>query len=230
MHAQPPQTQTQPQKQDWLPEYRPQSILPPPALAGDDLRKTFTISEPMVLDSVPAARKTKIVCTLGPACWSEEGLGALIDAGMNVARFNFSHGDHAGHKEVLDRVRAVAAAKGALIATALDTKGPEIRTAMLRGGEDIFLEAGQEVKVVAVGDRYTEFEGYKDAATGETVIGLSYAKLCQHVKPGNTILMSDGTITVTVCALSVIMLQHASRDCCMHHTSPPPPPHHQQPN
>lgn len=44
-------------------------------------------------------RKTKIVCTLGPACWSEEGLGKLIDAGLNVARFNFSHGDHAGHQQ-----------------------------------------------------------------------------------------------------------------------------------
>jgi hypothetical protein len=55
-----------------------------------------------------AARKTKIVCTLGPSCWSEEGLAALIDAGMNVARFNFSHGDHAGHGEVLERVRKVS--------------------------------------------------------------------------------------------------------------------------
>jgi pyruvate kinase len=53
-------------------------------------------------------RKTKIVCTLGPSCWSEEGLAALIDAGMNVARFNFSHGDHAGHGEVLERVRKVS--------------------------------------------------------------------------------------------------------------------------
>jgi pyruvate kinase len=61
---------------------------------------------------------------------------------MDVARFNFSHGDHAGHKAVLDRVRQVAAAKGKSIGLALDTKGPEIRTAMLRGGKDIFLEKG----------------------------------------------------------------------------------------
>jgi hypothetical protein len=58
---------------------------------------------------VPLCRKTKIVCTLGPACWSEEGLGALLDAGLNVARFNFSHGDHEGHAEVLERLRKVSA-------------------------------------------------------------------------------------------------------------------------
>lgn len=57
------------------------------------------------------ARKTKIVCTMGPACWSEEGLSDLMDAGMNVARFNFSHGEHASHKEVRQqgRSRTVAA-------------------------------------------------------------------------------------------------------------------------
>jgi pyruvate kinase len=53
------------------------------------------------------ARKTKVVCTLGPSCWGEEGLSSLMDAGMNVARFNFSHGDHAGHAEVLQRLRKV---------------------------------------------------------------------------------------------------------------------------
>jgi pyruvate kinase len=52
-------------------------------------------------------RKTKIVCTMGPSCWDEDTLGALIDAGMNVARFNFSHGDHEGHAQVLERVRKV---------------------------------------------------------------------------------------------------------------------------
>ena len=61
----------------------------------------------LITAPVKSPRKTKIVCTLGPACWSEEGLADLIDAGMNVARFNFSHGDHAGHKEVLDRLRKV---------------------------------------------------------------------------------------------------------------------------
>ena len=102
---------------------------------------------------MPVARKTKIVCTLGPACWSDEGLAALMDAGMNVARFNFSHGDHAGHKEVLDRVRKVAAAKGRQIAVALDTKGPEIRTAMLRDGKDILLEEGAQLESVEGGRR-----------------------------------------------------------------------------
>lgn len=56
-------------------------------------------------------RKTKIICTLGPACWSQEQLGQLIDAGMNVARFNFSHGDHAGHGETLSRLRGALASR-----------------------------------------------------------------------------------------------------------------------
>jgi pyruvate kinase len=63
----------------------------------------------LITAPVKTPRKTKIVCTLGPSCWSEEGLAALIDAGMNVARFNFSHGDHAGHGEVLQRLRQVRA-------------------------------------------------------------------------------------------------------------------------
>jgi len=62
-------------------------------------------------------RRTKIVCTMGPACWSEEGLATLMDAGMNVARFNFSHGSQAGHYEVLERLRKVAGAKSRNIGT-----------------------------------------------------------------------------------------------------------------
>ena len=62
-------------------------------------------------------RRTKIICTLGPACWSEENLATLMDAGMNVARFNFSHGDHAGHNEVLVRLRKVAAQKSRNVGT-----------------------------------------------------------------------------------------------------------------
>ena len=66
-------------------------------------------------------RRTKIICTLGPACWSEENLGTLMDAGMNVARFNFSHGDHAGHNEVLQRLRKVAAQKARNIGTFIES-------------------------------------------------------------------------------------------------------------
>jgi pyruvate kinase len=54
-------------------------------------------------------RKTKVVCTLGPSCWSEEGLAELMDAGMNIARFNFSHGSHEDHQQVFDRVKKVCA-------------------------------------------------------------------------------------------------------------------------
>jgi hypothetical protein len=61
-------------------------------------------------------RRTKIVCTIGPASWSEENLGKLMDAGMNVARFNFSHGDHEGHGAVLERLRKVASEKSRNIA------------------------------------------------------------------------------------------------------------------
>jgi pyruvate kinase len=59
------------------------------------------------VQDVPTDRKVKVVCTMGPASWSEDGLGKLLDAGMNVARFNFSHGTHAAHQEVLDRLRKV---------------------------------------------------------------------------------------------------------------------------
>ena len=65
------------------------------------------ISMDMLTQKIRSHRETKIVCTLGPACWSEEGIEKLLDAGLNIARFNFSHGDHAGHQAVLDRFRTV---------------------------------------------------------------------------------------------------------------------------
>ena len=85
--------------------------------------------------------------------------------------------------------------------TLLDTKGPEIRTAMLKDGKSIMLDAGQRIIVEAVGDRYTSFQGYKDADTNETRIGVSYAKLCQSVSPGDRILVADGTISIVVTEL-----------------------------
>ena len=141
-------------------------------------------------------RKTNIVCTLGPACTSKDMLGKLIASGMNIARFNFSHGTHESHAEVLHRLRAVQSAHNSNTALMLDTKGPEIRTAMLRGGTNITLVKGQAVIIEAVGDKYSEFEGYKTES--ETRIGLSYAKLCSSVAPGQKILLADGTISIEV--------------------------------
>lgn len=91
-------------------------------------------------------RKTKIVCTIGPASESEEMLEKLMNAGMNVARLNFSHGDHAEHKVRIDRIREVAQRLDKTIAIMLDTKGPEIRTHNMKDGV-IFLEKGKEVIV-----------------------------------------------------------------------------------
>eukprot|EP00294_Goniomonas_avonlea_P005538 CAMPEP_0114562686 /NCGR_PEP_ID=MMETSP0114-20121206/12670_1 /TAXON_ID=31324 /ORGANISM="Goniomonas sp, Strain m" /LENGTH=780 /DNA_ID=CAMNT_0001748405 /DNA_START=69 /DNA_END=2407 /DNA_ORIENTATION=+ len=150
-----------------------------------------TICEPL-----KSLRKTKVLCTMGPKCWSAEGLAALLDAGLNVARFNFSHGEHAAHLEVLDRFRKVCSDKNSFAATLLDTKGPEIRTAMLKDHEAIQLEKGQQVIVRAVGAEYTSWEGYKTDT--ETKIGLSYDKLCSSVAVGGTILLGDGTISLRV--------------------------------
>ncbi|KAG2454740.1 hypothetical protein HYH02_000576 [Chlamydomonas schloesseri] len=183
---------------DWLPEYRPISVVPPSRGRLTHLERTTRVSQAAILNDVPVGRKTKIVCTLGPSCWSEEGLAGLLDAGMDVARFNFSHGTHQAHQEVLDRLRKVVESKKRHTAFLLDTKGPEVRTAMLKDGKDIELVAGQEVIVVGVGDEYTTWEGYKDKKTGETKIGISYAKLCSSIKVGGVILIADGAISIEV--------------------------------
>ena len=183
----------------WFPEYEVEGVRPVSKEQNMVEVKRTRTSAAMILEDFPMVCKTKVVCTLGPRCWSEEGIGALLDAGLNIARLNFSHGNHEDHQRVLDRFRSVCAEKGSHAAVLLDTKGPEIRTAMLRDGKDIELEAGQEITVVAVGDEYTTWEGFKDSGTGETKIGLSYAELCQSVGPGNVILLADGSVSIKVC-------------------------------
>ena len=184
----------------WTPDYQPESIMPPTRLAGDanviTMRSTG-ISTAMIMKDQPMTRKTKIVCTMGPKCWDEQTMSELIDEGMSVARFNFSHGDHEAHQGVLDRFRKVCAEKKSNCAVLLDTKGPEVRTAMLKDHEPIQLEKDQEIIVYAAGpDEYTTFEGYK--TDEETKIGCSYAKLCQSVQPGNKLLFADGSLCIEV--------------------------------
>ncbi|XMR36473.1 pyruvate kinase [Escherichia coli] len=88
-------------------------------------------------------KKTKIVCTIGPKTESKEMLAKMLDAGMNVMRLTFSHGDYAEHGSPLSNLRAVMAETGKHAAILRDTKGPEIRTMKLEGGNDVALVAGQ---------------------------------------------------------------------------------------
>ena len=87
-------------------------------------------------------RKTKIICTIGPASESEEKLRELINAGMNVARFNFSHGTHEEHREKFKRLVRIRREMGKPVATLMDTKGPEIRLRDVEGGKAV-LERGK---------------------------------------------------------------------------------------
>ncbi|KAK1557289.1 hypothetical protein Q3G72_021793 [Acer saccharum] len=132
--------------------------------------------------------KTKIVCTLGPASRTVPMLEKLLRAGMNVARFNFSHGTHEYHQETLDNLKIAMHNTQILCAVMLDTKGPEIRTGFLKDGKPIQLKEGQEITVT------TDYEIKGDVE----MISMSYKKLPVDVKPGNTILCADGTITLTV--------------------------------
>jgi pyruvate kinase len=134
-------------------------------------------------------RKTKIVCTLGPACWSQEMLGQLIDNGMNVARLNFSHGDHAGHAETLGRLRGALASRAHKnVAVMLDTKGPEIRTGFLANKDKVVITKGSLVEFT------TDYEFLGD----ETKIACSYPELPQTVQVGGKMLVADGSLVFTV--------------------------------
>ena len=99
-------------------------------------------------------KRTKIICTLGPASNNRETLKALMENGMDIARFNFSHGDHEEQKGRVDMIKELREELDIPIAMLLDTKGPEIRTRLLKDGQKVKLEAGKQF-VLGIGD----FEG-----------------------------------------------------------------------
>jgi len=136
-------------------------------------------------------RKTKIICTMGPSCWETDTLVKMIDAGLNVARLNFSHGDHEAHGACVARIREACKQRpGKPVAILLDTKGPEIRTGFFREdvGKTIDLEQGKPLKLV------TDYSFKGDS----TCLALSYEKLCTSVKVGGTILCADGSLSLKV--------------------------------
>lgn len=133
-------------------------------------------------------RKTKIVCTIGPACDDEATLRAMMLAGMNVARLNFSHGTHADHQRRIDRIKKLRAELDLPIAIMLDTKGPEYRIGTFETGK-VELHAGDT------------FTFTTEPVTGSAErVSVSYAGLAQDLEPGDTVLVNDGLIALTVTA------------------------------
>ncbi len=131
-------------------------------------------------------RKTKIICTIGPASESEENLRKLMKAGMNVARFNFSHGSHEEHKAKFARVLKVSGELGVSVATLLDTKGPEIRLRDFAAGK-AELKAGQDFILTT-----------EEILGDETKASITYKNLKEDVKEGSRILIDDGKIEMEV--------------------------------
>ena len=99
--------------------------------------------------------KTKIVCSIGPACNNDETIRQMIKSGMSIARFNFSHGTHQWHKEAMDRVKRISDSLEIPVAILLDTKGPEIRTGDILPEKNIIFYPGQKVEVVTDGSLCT---------------------------------------------------------------------------
>lgn len=132
-------------------------------------------------------RKTKMICTVGPASESEEILTKIMEAGMNASRHNFSHGDHEEHRGRIELVRKVAAKLNKQIAIVLDTKGPEIRTGKFEPNK-VELQKGTDFTIYAGGD-----------VVGDTTkCSVTYTGLANDVKPGDTILIDDGLVGLTV--------------------------------
>ena len=129
-------------------------------------------------------RKTKIVCTLGPASSDPATIANLIDAGMDVARLNFSHGTPESHGEVIARVRDASRAAGKPVAILQDLPGPKIRTG---SGPEVELEEGAEVTV---------HPGVDSTEAGR--IGCTYAELGRELLPGKRVLLSDGLLELEV--------------------------------
>ena len=131
-------------------------------------------------------RKTKIICTLGPAVDDEETIRALILAGMNAARFNFSHGTHESHRSQLLKLKHARDELGAPVATILDTKGPEIRIKSFENGP-VTLTPGSEF-ILTTDD--VPGDGHR--------VSVTYANLHQELVPGNRVLVDDGLIELAV--------------------------------
>ncbi|CAG9324117.1 unnamed protein product [Blepharisma stoltei] len=172
------------------------------------------ISQRSVIDDMQkqkeGSRKTKIVCTLGPACSEVPIITKLIENGMNVARLNLAHGDKKSHEEILHNLDIACEQTGEEVAVMVDTKGPEVRTGINKKHAPIALERGQELEITT--DRTVK--GTKN------IISITSPEIFSYIKIGSTVLISDGGIIcetldirpslfkVRVISASVPLLEH----------------------
>jgi pyruvate kinase len=135
-------------------------------------------------------RRAKIVCTMGPAVASPERIRGLIDAGMDVARLNFSHGSHADHEQIYRRVRDAAEAAGKPVGILADLQGPKIRLGKFADGPHEW-RTGDSVVITS-----------EDIIGTATRVACTYRRLPVEVKPGDRLLIDDGKVAVEVKAVS----------------------------
>ncbi|KAK7694922.1 hypothetical protein QCA50_002110 [Cerrena zonata] len=151
-----------------------------------------TETAPVPTEETKFHRKTAIIATIGPKTNSVEALANLRRAGVNIVRMNFSHGEYSYHQSVIDNTRKMVAAdpEGRPVAIALDTKGPEIRTGLMRDNIDIAIKAGHEF-IVSVDTKYAE-------ACDDRVIFVDYKNLPKVTAPGKLIYVDDGILSLLV--------------------------------
>lgn len=131
-------------------------------------------------------RKTKIICTVGPACADEETIRGMCEAGMNVARLNFSHGTHEYHQHSIDILKKVREDMNIPLAIMLDTKGPEYRIGTFENGK-ITLKDGDPFTLTC-----------EDVVGNQERVSVSYKGLCKELKPGDRVLINNGLVALEV--------------------------------
>ena len=124
-------------------------------------------------------KKTKVICTMGPRTDDEEVMRSLVRCGMDVARFNFSHGDYEEHKCRMDMLKQIRAEEGSNVAILLDTKGPELRTGVLEDGRKVVLEPGETFVLSA-----------DDVVGTRERVSITYPGLVHDVEKGKRILVT----------------------------------------
>ncbi|KAF9365233.1 Pyruvate kinase [Mortierella sp. NVP85] len=144
------------------------------------------------IDVEPSAvRRSSIICTIGPKTNSVEMITALREEGMNIVRMNFSHGSYEYHKSVIDNTRqSCLETPGKPVAIALDTKGPEIRTGLMKDGVDVPFTAGHQMT-------FTTDEAYAESSTDQ-VLYIDYKNITKVLEPGKTIYVDDGVMSFRV--------------------------------